>query len=951
MAKYLNQADDESFFNKKIESKSDLNTTPDGFQVKDSVKYNGPSSGVPDSAFDVKETSGSYELSSTPPTSTTTDLSKSNNPSSLTDSNEVTRDDTENQKFYYGLDDESENIDRDLVNWSKALSQNSNRSDLLTGFKTTWDRRFGDAYSSTRSIGNNMPNGPEWVGSPSIMNQYALMRFDHIASRKHHKFLLDQMGQVGFRTTGMYLPSADVSDLGQDAFEMVQTTDNNGNMVSTQKKITNKDGESYSVVNKNSIPNDMQQKLKDSQGEVYSDADGGLFQIIKNENMEIWEPANPSAIVSGESKDPITIITNGSSDKTTPRPGVSGNGTSFSDALVTEYWAAQAGLVKCSASSGSTSSVGGWTVPEVCDSLKNPEKEISKENYAHYQTQINKMKTILNGHKKANWTFKGYQEEKYYIPKYDVGQPAVSEEIEPSFDNLCNFENWKGQEQFYYDWSDFLYTADMSTIPNNRLITLRRFPVPVMDHGRIPTQDDTKAYMLPVAKAVTWIGTGDDNQIGSLTSMTWKMNWEPFTASVNDINGNEQGSEEVGSTFGGNAEKIAKALGVVTGQANFDSISGKSEQMANFDPFKDGPYSNLPQGPVNVIMTSQQRKQGLEFEHGIKLKFVYSLKSIGGINPKAAMLDILANFLALTSNNAAFWGGANRYFPNKPAYPFLGAKKGMDAWYNGDVSGFVDAIGDQFTSALSNLGDALLSLFKDPMGAIAKLGGKGAQLWMAKKQAGKRPGILSFKSLLTGEAVGEWHLMVGNPFNPMMMIGNLIVRDATMSLSETLGPDDFPDKITFEVSLEHARPRDKGDIESIFNRGAGRLHYSYKGLNSEPWNSASSTKVSLNANKDGRDGQTIVNDGTTKSANAIFNNPNKTTGMQAPQSRTQKSSASQSVHSSNASKNATSSGISSWEEVFAVPFRNIKKVYGVGAKKAIQLAEKVGQKTASEDKK
>jgi hypothetical protein len=115
---------------------------------------------------------------------------------------------------------------------------------------------------------------------------------------------------------------------------------------------------------------------------------------------------------------------------------------------------------------------------------------------------------------------------------------------------------------------------------------------------------------------------------------------------------------------------------------------------------------------------------------------------------------------------------------------------------------------------------------------------------MAVKQKDKRPGILGFKATLTGDPVGEWHLMVGNPFNPLLTIGNLIVTNAKLKLSENFGVDDFPTDISFEITLEHGKPRDKGDIESMFNRGEGRLHYAPFGVKDEKWNVSSATKDS-----------------------------------------------------------------------------------------------------------
>ena len=84
---------------------------------------------------------------------------------------------------------------------------------------------------------------------------------------------------------------------------------------------------------------------------------------------------------------------------------------------------------------------------------------------------------------------------------------------------------------------------------------------------------------------------------------------------------------------------------------------------------------------------------------------------------------------------------------------------------------------------------------------------------------------LSIKSFLDGRAVGEWHLTVGNPMNPVAVIGNLCLKSTTIKFAETLGADDFPTEVTFKVTLEHGRPRAKQDIESMFNLGAGDMSF------------------------------------------------------------------------------------------------------------------------------
>ena len=97
------------------------------------------------------------------------------------------------------------------------------------------------------------------------------------------------------------------------------------------------------------------------------------------------------------------------------------------------------------------------------------------------------------------------------------------------------------------------------------------------------------------------------------------------------------------------------------------------------------------------------------------------------------------------------------------------------------------------------------------------------------------------QSVLTGAPIGEWHLVVGNPLNPIAMIGNLICTSVDVTFSDILGPDDFPTEINAKFTLKHARPRERGEIESIFNRGDGRLYQSTVRTQSENVSAASQT--------------------------------------------------------------------------------------------------------------
>jgi hypothetical protein len=81
-------------------------------------------------------------------------------------------------------------------------------------------------------------------------------------------------------------------------------------------------------------------------------------------------------------------------------------------------------------------------------------------------------------------------------------------------------------------------------------------------------------------------------------------------------------------------------------------------------------------------------------------------------------------------------------------------------------------------------------------------------------------------ALLNGEPTGYWHVTLGNPLNPIAMMGNMICSQVEMVMGEGLGYDDFPVNVSFNCQLTHGKPRDAGDIESMFNAGKGRIYQS-----------------------------------------------------------------------------------------------------------------------------
>lgn len=416
------------------------------------------------------------------------------------------------------------------------------------------------------------------------------------------------------------------------------------------------------------------------------------------------------------------------------------------------------------------------------------------------------------------------------IPQ-NAGSPISTEdEFDPKTSRLVRYfspenEHAPGIGAMIYEWADFLYTKFDGKLANNRLVTLRRFPRPVEDDITNPNMTEDK----DIARMLTWFGDGTDNSLNDILQFGVGFNWKEQMSEVQEIS-----KPAYGGTLGpfGLAElpflnkgKAGAAAGVVdTGVKKL-----AKERAYQYDPLKsekwsEGPYSHLVNGPVNVVHKMWTQDRGLNYEKTFKLKFNYKLKSYGKISPKEALLDVLANALTTTFNNAPFWGGSVRYLRGAGQESTLLGDQAL--LRNGKVTEYFGSVfndlGGVFKRNLAN-GDGKFSL-----GSI--LSGGSAALFddfMGSKIKDNNifGGMNVAKALLTGESTGEWHLTVGNPFRPILMMGNLILESSQFSFEEALGTDDFPIGFSVEISLKPARPRDSADIQSSFNAGKGRLYY------------------------------------------------------------------------------------------------------------------------------
>lgn len=407
---------------------------------------------------------------------------------------------------------------------------------------------------------------------------------------------------------------------------------------------------------------------------------------------------------------------------------------------------------------------------------------------------------------------------KYYneIDPQTIQNPTASKIIE-----LTNTGNTVG---YSYDFKDFAMVKYFGKIPNNMMITLRRFAFPTPDDiisSQALDKDGNKKIEItqpPIAKAITYLGETPGNNLADILKFSHGFNWKEAEAKVQELNSQQGARGGIAGNIVNNNTLLSAAANAAAGKNAYESATDRAN--SGFDPFTNT-YPNHVFGPLNVIKQVMIREQGLKFEQEFTLKFEFELRELGGANPKILMLDQLANLMALTYNNAPFWGGDVRYIGDGSVSKPLG---NINKLKSGDYGGFLGSVVED----VKGIGGAVLDDVSNAENIFKGIGdskflnnilGGSLQKLFNSPQGGQ-----AVASLLTGDPTGQWHLTLGNPLNPIMVLGNLICTNTEINFEGAMGIQDFPEKLVMTVSLKPGRPRDKAEIESMFNAGRGRFY-------------------------------------------------------------------------------------------------------------------------------
>lgn len=477
---------------------------------------------------------------------------------------------------------------------------------------------------------------------------------------------------------------------------------------------------------------------------------------------------------------------------------------------------------------------------------------IMNENVAiNYRTIYNGYPTFSDSNNMDNFT--EYDDYKKCMSLETFYNLYLQDKQNPTYKNILKYysdTNFDPHGLARYRMQDFIYLKYYNQIPNNYMITLRRYTLPCEDHmfGLDMTADDVnflngyEESHFNIATAVTYFGEKTGNKLSDILKFEYGANYEDKEAKVEMMQNSDGGlAAQMKDRFGikesymngSMTRQEAGGAGQLVKQAvkfaAFTGMKGKDVKEAiaashRYEGDELGKvYGENIYGDVNVINKAKIRSRGLTYSGNFTLNFEYSLKSLKCVNPRVAMMDILSNFLILTGNYGAFWGGETRFYGQKSIAPQFGEPSKLR---NGDFKGYFKSLISDVKSGFENIStnnggsggiwDGLKNLASGSLqGLLGNLLGGNVGI----------PGNAQIPiALLSGAPTGYWHVTVGNPLDPIAMMGNMAVTKTSVQFNDILGYDDFPTEIKFTVELEHCMPRDNAAIENMFNGTKGRFY-------------------------------------------------------------------------------------------------------------------------------
>ncbi len=432
-----------------------------------------------------------------------------------------------------------------------------------------------------------------------------------------------------------------------------------------------------------------------------------------------------------------------------------------------------------------------------------------------------------------------------------------NKDVSYTIDDIVKFTKEPGREQMVLDYPHFAYCSRLGFFPNTRLVTLRRFRGAVGDDIYQPpaNYDDNKTTLKPISTMVTWL-KDDESLFGSETSgfsfgISFSDYHEGFITtlkkSFNEYTGGSHSSESSSAPGWKDSLTNLALSSFIKGDAGVDTDSPQNSTLTKVDGTELGRSAANNPNMVGGAKRMDNLVSAIKFD----LTFEYQMRYISGIDPTIAMLDLLSTAMHMGSNESEFRYNIKKFVGNdeiaKNFYKLkynntsAVAQSIMNADLKKIIEGTIDVAKKMFTGFIEKAGQAIENVVDATSSFIT-----GSAKNKNQKVASLTPEIAknifdryreSLKAAIsfdTGLPSGGWHVMIGDPRNPFISCGDLVVGKTSMvKFGKELGPGGFPTSFSVSYNLEQARTRGRQEIMKIFNGGRGRI-YTYKATKDNP---------------------------------------------------------------------------------------------------------------------
>jgi len=352
--------------------------------------------------------------------------------------------------------------------------------------------------------------------------------------------------------------------------------------------------------------------------------------------------------------------------------------------------------------------------------------------------------------------------------------------------------------------ADFAYLTDLGVYPINRLIILRRYAEGVVVRNNL---NDIDAE--PISTIVGWVSDKEEKMFSITFSERWKNSTELFWNSIAGIIKDETMIDVSNSIPApGWAQGFLYQFLAKSGYAS-DTIEPGEIPIGDPDVLKES-------------MTRETESQGLESTFSFTLKTSYEQKYIQGVDSGSAMLDIINNSLRMgTSDMKYMLGGKTKDLMTT-------VSGGASEWV-ATIKEIVKSFADTTLEMIKKTGEStaiavnLISGKEDKVNDVANIISDALDAAI-KRYRWKLRGSLG---VTTGEPTTPWHLTIGNPRNPIVSVGNMIV-EGTLDFGNEMGFNDMPTQIDATYVVKLGRSLGKNEIVDILDNTYSREYSNVK---------------------------------------------------------------------------------------------------------------------------